>query len=82
VRLRAAVLQHAERTGAEHRRYVHLAGGGFEQRLDRVLAPDARAAAEREGRALGWPAMLRLFSEATRAPEPVVPRPTPKVAPA
>jgi hypothetical protein len=63
VRLRAAVLQHAERVGTEHRRYVHLAGGGFEQRLDLALTPDARAAAEREGRALSWPAMLRLFSE-------------------
>ncbi|MDT7683870.1 MAG: hypothetical protein QOG57_4180, partial [Pseudonocardiales bacterium] len=82
VRLRAAVLQHAERVGTEHRRYVHLAGGGFEQRLDLALTPDARAAAEREGRALSWPAMLRLFSDATRAPEPAVQLASAKVAPA
>ncbi|MDT7567979.1 MAG: hypothetical protein QOG76_6603 [Pseudonocardiales bacterium] len=82
VRLRAAVLQHAQRVGTEHRRYVHLAGGGFEQRLDLALTPDARAAAEREGRALSWPAMLRLFSDATRAPEPAVQLASAKVAPA
>jgi predicted ATPase/DNA-binding SARP family transcriptional activator len=82
VRLRAAVLQHAERVGTEHRRYVHLAGGGFEQRLDLALTPDARATAEREGRALSWPAMLRLFSDATRAPEPAVQLASAKVAPA
>jgi hypothetical protein len=67
VRLRAAVLEHAERVGAEHRRYVHLAGAGFEQRLDGALTPAARAAAEQEGRALSWPAMLGLFRD-TAAP--------------
>ena len=71
VRLRAAVLEHAERTGAEHRRYVHLAGAGFEQRLDRALTPAARAAAEREGRALSWPEMLRLFQDTVEAEVPV-----------
>jgi len=67
VRLRAAVLEHAERTGAEHRRYVHLAGAGFEQRLDRALTPAARAGAECEGRALSWPAMLGLFRDSAAA---------------
>jgi len=71
VRLRAAVLEHAERTGAEHRRYVHLAGAGFEQRLDRALTPAARAAAEHEGRALSWPEMLRLFQDTVEAEVPV-----------
>ncbi|HEX4359007.1 MAG TPA: BTAD domain-containing putative transcriptional regulator [Pseudonocardia sp.] len=72
-RLRAAVLEHAERTGAEHRRYVHLAGAGFEQRLDLALTPAALAGAEGEGRALSWSAMLRLFQDAQDATASVPP---------
>jgi predicted ATPase/DNA-binding SARP family transcriptional activator len=72
IRLRAAVVEHAERFGADHRRYVHLAGAGFETRLDQAVSPDERAGAERDGRALSWPAMLQLFSETANAALPAV----------
>ncbi|HTF52435.1 MAG TPA: BTAD domain-containing putative transcriptional regulator [Pseudonocardia sp.] len=72
IRLRAAVVEHAERFGADHRRYVHLAGAGFEARLDQAVSPGERAGAERDGRALSWPAMLQLFSETANAALPAV----------
>jgi len=72
VRLRAAVVAHAERIGADHRRYVHLAGAGFEERLGRALPPQERHRADQDGRALSWPAMLQLFSDTAAATVPAL----------
>ncbi|MBB6373918.1 putative ATPase/DNA-binding SARP family transcriptional activator [Pseudonocardia eucalypti] len=61
VRLRAAVVTHAARRGAGYRRFVHLAGPGFERHLDDALSPDERAAAEKAGAEADWAEMLELF---------------------
>ncbi|WP_169747902.1 BTAD domain-containing putative transcriptional regulator [Pseudonocardia acaciae] len=61
VRLRAAVVQHARRVGADCRRYIDVARDRVEPRLDAALPPAERAAAERDGRALGWTATVELL---------------------
>jgi hypothetical protein len=66
VRLRAAVLQHSRRVGADCRRYVAVAGPSVEALLDGALPATERASAELDGRTLGWAATLELFKASRR----------------
>ena len=62
MRLRAAVTEHAGRTGVDLARQARLSGRAAEKRISSLSEGPEQVAAEQAGRDLSWSDMLKLFT--------------------
>jgi len=67
VRLRAAIVEHADRMGHDTTRFAILAGGDNEARLCEALAEPDRSIAEAEGRAMRFDEISTVFHDLVAA---------------
>jgi len=64
MRLRAAVTEHAGRTGVDLARQARLSGRAAEKRISSLSEGPEQVAADQAGRDLSWSDMLKLFTDA------------------